>query len=208
MTRHDRSDSPKGNVRLLVILPVVLLALFILLVVAAFLFLPLIMSQMHRRPPSHPAVGQKLPALQLEPLTGDSQPVTLDDLAGKVVLINFWGTWCPPCREELPDIVALDKKYRDRADFRLLAVSCGSGGETDPDVLRSETAAILDFEQIDMPTYTDPQQVTRRALAQLGGFDGYPTTVVLDRDGVIRGLWAGPATAEELDAQISRLLTQ
>ncbi len=204
MTRHDQLDSPRGNVRLLVLLAV-LFVLAVLMPMAAFVLLPLVVD---RKPPSRAALGQKLPALQLEPLTGDSQPVTLDDLAGKVVLINFWGTWCPPCREELPDIVALDKKYRDRADFRLLAVSCGSGGETDPDVLRSETAAMLHLGRIDMPTYTDPQYVSRRALEQLGGFDGYPTTLILDRDGVIRGLWRGAASAEELDAQISQLLDQ
>ena len=73
-----------------------------------------------------PAIGRHLLHFRLEPLTGESQPASLDDLSGRVVLVNFWGTWCPPCRAEFPHIVELNAEFAGRDDFRLYAVSCGS----------------------------------------------------------------------------------
>ena len=73
----------------------------------------------------HPAVGRKLPQLELKPLTGDGRPVSLEDLKGRVTLIDFWGTWCPPCAEELPHIAALATRFSGQLDFQVLAVSCG-----------------------------------------------------------------------------------
>lgn len=191
-----------------VIVVALLAGVVTILAMAAFVFLPLVFESMQTRAQRHPAVARKLPALSLQPLTGDGQPVTLEDIEGEVVLINFWGTWCPPCVEELPDIAALEKKYRGRAGFRLLAVSCGPKLEEDLDELRIQTGALLDVRGIDMPTYADPEQVSRLAFGNVDGFDGYPTTLILDRDQVIRGVWVGTAPPEELEAMIVRLLEQ
>ena len=62
-------------------------------------------------------------------LTGDSGPVSLQNLKNKVVLLNFWGTWCRPCRAELPHIADLQKHFAGRAAFRLAAISYPPGGE-------------------------------------------------------------------------------
>src|SRR5688500_16773276 len=78
---------------------------------------------------THTSVGQKLPPLELIPLTGQASIVTTEQLGGKVVLINFWGTWCGPCQQELPHLLRLEAAYRDRQDFQLVSVSCGGGGE-------------------------------------------------------------------------------
>ncbi len=158
---------------------------------------------------SHPAVGQKLPSLMLMPLTGDSQPTALRNLSGQVVLVNFWGTWCPPCRTELPHIAAIEEKYRGRNGFQLLAVSCGPGGPENVPELRDDTAAMLKRMRIDMPTYTDPDEATRAAYDSVGGFDGYPTTFVLDGQGVIRGAWSGfrPGIEHEMEELIGYLLS-
>ena len=64
-----------------------------------------------------PAIGRKLPYLELQPLTGDSKWTSLRDLAGHVTVVNYWGTWCAPCRLEFPHIVELALKFGDRDDF-------------------------------------------------------------------------------------------
>lgn len=156
-----------------------------------------------------PAVGQKPARLDLEPLTGDVEAVTLDDVAGQVVMVNFWGTWCPPCVAELPEIAKIQRKYRQNRDFRLLAVSCGRGVREDMGQLRAATAALLDEQGIDMPTYADPEQTTRVAFYEAGGFEGfYPTTLMLDRSSTIRAVWVGIADADELEQRITKLLRE
>jgi thiol-disulfide isomerase/thioredoxin len=139
----------------------------------------------------HPAVGRRLPHLELKPLTGDAKAVTLADLDRKVTLIDYWGTWCPPCAEEFPHIATLAAKYRDRPDFSVLAVSCGGGSAERFDEIAVETEAFLKNLKIDMPTYKDPGGFSRRGVDMVAGFVGYPTTIVLDRQGVIRGMWVG-----------------
>jgi thiol-disulfide isomerase/thioredoxin len=195
---------PGGNgcfVLLLLALGLVI-AVGVLVGLAVKVFLPL--WQEGRAGKDHPAVGQRLATIELVPLTGDGQPVRAADLAGKVVVLNFWGTWCPPCIQELPHIAALEKHYRGRDDFRLLAVSCGRGLGEDRDALRRETANLLAQKGLDLPTYADPGQATRAAVNEAGGFGGYPTTLVLDRRGTIRGGFTGYAPGVEL--QLERLV--
>ncbi|NUQ66643.1 MAG: redoxin family protein, partial [Pirellulales bacterium] len=69
-----------------------LVLLLLLLVLVLYLYLPKIQSKLEQRS----GVGKRLPALELQPLAGAKEPVTLEELKGKVVLVNFWGTWCPP----------------------------------------------------------------------------------------------------------------
>lgn len=138
-----------------------------------------------------PAIGKSLSTLQLEPLTGGGNPISAADLAGKVTLINFWGTWCPPCRLEFPGLAAITARLKTEPDFLYLSVSCGGEGNEDPVELESSTAAFLEQQRVSHPTYWDPDERTRRALAQLGTMEGYPTTVLLDRQGVIRAVWSG-----------------
>jgi len=153
-------------------------------------------------------IGRRLPDLQLEPLTGDGHPARLNDLAGKVVLLDFWGTWCPPCRAEFPHIAALGDEYRERPDFQLLAVSCGADDNENPQSLRTATLEFLADRRLDITTYFDPGGVTRREVAKVAGFEGYPTTLVLDRQDVIRGMWVGyePGTERKIGELIAKLL--
>lgn len=155
---------------------------------------------------THPAVGRSLSLLELEPLTGDGQPIRLDDVRGKVVLINFWGTWCPPCRIEFPHMVNLQQQFHARDDFRLLSVSCGySIDSEEPDELRQQTLEFLRQQHADLPTYADPDGTTRIAMinsANLEGF-GYPATILLDAEGVIRAVWLGYDDGYEYDMETS-----
>lgn len=155
---------------------------------------------------SHPAVGQRLPALRLDALTGGGQGVQLDDLQGKVVLVNYWGTWCPPCKMELPSLVALAREMRDEPDFLFLSVSCGgNAANEDRDVLAESTAAFLQSTKTELPTYFDAGGESRKSLivaANLHEF-GYPATVLLDREGIIRALWIGYDVAYEREMELA-----
>ncbi|GAB6164381.1 hypothetical protein JCM19992_03810 [Thermostilla marina] len=157
-------------------------------------------------PENHAGVGEKLPEIDLQPLTGESGPVSTGDLEGKVVLLNFWGTWCPPCRQEAPHVDALYETFRENDGFRLLSVSCSGdpAGEPDVETLRQETTAFLQSQQLSFPTFADVNGKTRAAVAQTAGFDGYPTTILLDGQGIIRRVWVGysPGVEKQMEAAI------
>jgi thiol-disulfide isomerase/thioredoxin len=154
--------------------------------------------------------GKKLASLSLEPLTFAGDRLALDDLKGKVVVLNFWGPWCPPCRMELPHVAELADRYAGNERCRVLAVSCG-GGQPDPvsslPELKEETKDLLSKMGLELAVYADPEAYTRRAVNEAVGFKGYPTTLVLDPQGVIRRFWIGYADGEEQEvAQLVALL--
>jgi thiol-disulfide isomerase/thioredoxin len=161
---------------------------------------------------AHPAVGGRLISLHVEPLTGGGDDVYLEQLEGDVTVVNFWGTWCPPCRQEFPHIVALYEKYGDRADFRLLPISDPGGSQLDVVELRSETAAFLGAQHTTLPTYFDPQQslIGATQIAIGNNSFGFPTTLVLDRDTTIRGVWEGyaPGMERDIEALVEELLDE
>ncbi len=163
------------------------------------------------KPEKQSGVGQALPLLELRPLTGDPPPVSLADLQNHVTLLNFWGTWCPPCRNELPHIAELRQRFAGRAAFRLLAVSCPPGGQGD-DVqsLQEDTASLLKRFKLDLPTYYDPGDATQNALGRIIDWEGFPTTLLLDRRGVIRAVWVGyrPGVETEMERYVSTLLDE
>jgi thiol-disulfide isomerase/thioredoxin len=160
--------------------------------------------------PPHPAIGRTPAAIELEPLTGADEPVRLEDLSGKVVLVNFWATWCGPCWLEAPHIARLGEKFRGRPDFALLPVSCGETMPEDVGLLRRETGQFLAKLDLDMPTYVDTRWTTREAFSKLGGAPALPSTYVLDGQGTIRGVWLGfgPDVPEQMELLIDELLQQ
>ena len=156
------------------------------------------------------AIGSSLHHMHLEPLTGGGAPVGLVDLQGRVTVVNFWGTWCPPCLREFPHVVALQRRFRQHESFQLFAVSCGMGHDADPAELRDNTAAFLRQREVELPTYFDPDAVTRFAVHEvLGGTSfSYPTTLVFDQKGAIRGAWVGYNSGDEreVEALVEKLL--
>ncbi|MCX7426402.1 MAG: TlpA disulfide reductase family protein [Planctomycetia bacterium] len=181
--------------------------LLLALLVVAFLILFSMSGNRTKDAERGPAVGRKLPALDLLPLTGGGSAVTLDDLRGKVVLVNLWATWCPPCRMELPELAALAKDLSDEPDFRLLAVVCDEG---DAGSVRAETEATLRRLDVDLPTYADRDFATQTAFDRIARLESIPTTFLLDRDGVIRAVWNGYArgAVDEMQSIARQLLDE
>jgi thiol-disulfide isomerase/thioredoxin len=100
----------------------------------------------------------------------DGKRVSLGALRGKVVIVNFWATWCPPCREEIPDLIALQNKYRDR--LQIIGVSQDSGSLEE--VRRFAAAHGMNY-----PTIMSTPEIEQL----FPGIYALPTSFILDRDG-------------------------
>jgi thiol-disulfide isomerase/thioredoxin len=127
--------------------------------------------------------------------TAQKQDVSNTSLRGKVVLVDFWGTWCPPCRASVPALRNLNKKYIGKP-FQLLSVS----SDDDEDVWKT----FINAEHMDWSQYIDLQGEILHAFK----VDSFPTFVVLDKDGVIRFRQSGegPETEMELEDAINKYL--
>ncbi|MCA9267079.1 MAG: TlpA family protein disulfide reductase [Planctomycetales bacterium] len=162
-------------------------------------------------PQIHPAVGKPLATLDLTPLTSAAEPLQADDLEGRVTLLNFWGPWCGICRKELPHLVALGEKYADEPAVQLLFVSCDGSWlpHGAPAIVWSEDLAQLSTDTQEAlssfptppPTYADVHGHTREALAAMGGWEGYPTTLLIDQAGVVRNVWVGYQNGDEQEIE-------
>jgi len=123
-------------------------------------------------------VGQTAPDFELPALGGDS--VRLSDYRGKVVFLNIWATWCPPCREEMPSMESLYQRLKGR-EFEMLAVSIDREGER---MVRPFAAKYgLKFHVL-----LDPDNKTYR----LYGLTGVPESFIVDKNGVIINKIIGP----------------
>ncbi|MXW66012.1 MAG: TlpA family protein disulfide reductase [Gemmatimonadales bacterium] len=124
----------------------------------------------------------------------DGGEAGFDDLLGNVVVANLWGTWCLPCRDELPELVELARIYSDRPVVVLgLAVDSG-----DVDEIRD----FLEEFGVEYPNWMIGMD---DAVATFGAV-GFPTTVMVDPEGWIRKELLGPQTAASLTAEIEALL--
>jgi peroxiredoxin len=123
-------------------------------------------------PSSAVDVGQKAPAFQLRNLKG--KETALASLHGKVVLINFWATWCGPCRAEMPSMEAIYRHY-DRADFEILAISIDT-------VPEESVRSYVDEFGFRFPILLDQ----RLSVYELYQARVVPASFLIDREGVIR----------------------
>jgi len=123
-----------------------------------------------------PKIGERAPNFTL---TDSDKTVSLDQLRGKPVLLNFWATWCPPCIEEMPSLVQLQKAMGDKVT--ILAVSEDADDAAYKQFVRDHN--------IDLLTVRD----AKNAANALYGTFKFPETYVIDKDGVIRRKFIGAA---------------
>jgi len=148
-------------------------------------------------PQDHASVGRPVSALPLVSLKDPTAPAP--EFTGKITLLNFWGTWCPPCRRELPGIARIAARRADEPRFQLIAVSCGYGGPDDLEELRSTTQQFLSKQKIDLDAWGDPDGFTRMLVAETLGFDAFPTTYLIGPDGLVHAAWEGYRARDEAD---------
>jgi peroxiredoxin len=111
-------------------------------------------------------------------LTGP--PLRLRDFKGKVVFLNFWATWCPPCKEEMPSMERLYRRYKDKG-FAILALSIDSGGS-------APVGAFVKKLGLTFPIGLDPNTT----VANQYTVRGLPATFLIDRKGTIAAVAIGP----------------
>jgi len=134
-------------------------------------------------------LGFLAPDLTLADLNG--QMVILSRLFGKPILLNFWASWCPPCRKEMPDLQAFHKQYQDQV------IVLGINWAEDPETMRAF------LERYDI-TYTNLLDRQGKAFVAYR-LTGLPTTFFLDERGVIRGVWLGPLKTEEIAEDFAKI---
>lgn len=123
------------------------------------------------------------------------ETLTLSDLRGQVVIINFWASWCPPCREEAQYLEQTWRKYKDQG-----VIFIGV------DYLDTESEAKAYIEEFDITYFNGPDLGTR--IAQAYNIQGVPETFYVTKNGELSGLKIGPLQPPELDQIINELQTE
>ena len=149
-----------------------------------------------------PLIGKAAPQFSLEDLSG--KKVSLADYKGKALLINFWATWCGPCKVETPWLVDLRNQYAAQG-FEVLGVSTDDIDRSDVKMFGTEKKEISDFVQrMHMPY---PVLIEGDSLSKpYGGLDAMPTSFFVDRRGKIVAATMGISSKEDIEANIRKAL--
>jgi thiol-disulfide isomerase/thioredoxin len=133
----------------------------------------------------------KAPQLELKDLNG--RTVRLSDYQGKVVLINFWATWCPPCRAEMPDLVRLQREHGE--DLQIIGI-------TYPPESKTRVRRFARNLKVNYPIVLGTREIKDRFSSE----ETLPLTVVINRDGKVSLIISGILLREEFEEKIKPLL--
>lgn len=124
--------------------------------------------------------SHRAPPVQITPI-GDAPKCTQEDLAGKIVLLNFWGTWCGPCQIEMPRLDRLYMNCKDDPNIRIISISYPMGEAVSDEALTTLTQKYAKDQGFTMPFYIDSSLKT----ARLYNLAEFPTNVIIDANGMI-----------------------
>ena len=171
----------------------------VLLLIAAFLVLQRF-GYFLRTPAIAPGEVETREAFPLDFTLADlqGQVIRLSDLRGQVVLLNFWATWCPPCRAEMPSMQALYQKYREQG-LAILAISSDVEG-------KDRVAPFIEKRGFSFPVLVDPRNVVGTRV-RVGGI---PTSYLLDKQGRVVGRDVGARNwnSAKMRRRIDQLLAE
>jgi peroxiredoxin len=134
----------------------------------------------------------KAPQFELKDVSGRN--VRLSDYKGKVVLINFWATWCPPCRAEMPDLIRLQREHAKQG-LQIIGI-------TYPPQTRARVRRFARSLKVNYPILLGNRQIKARFSSD----ETLPLTVVINRDGTVSEIISGILLREEFDQKIKPLL--
>jgi peroxiredoxin len=133
------------------------------------------------------SIGNKAPDFELQELMGDN--IKLSDHYGNAVILNFWASWCPPCREEMPEF----QKIHDRENIVVLGVNLQED--------RENIQSFKDKLGLTFPLLLDPHAKVKNTFNVFT----QPVTYFIDKNGVIIDKKFGPLTSEEIEEKISKI---
>ncbi len=136
---------------------------------------------------------------ELKDISEEQQALT--DYRDKVVIVDIWGTWCPPCIAEIPHFIELQDKYGDRG-LQILGINY-----EDADSWEEQQQIIANFVEkkgINYPCMPGTEEVQN----QIPGFSGFPTTLFIDKTGNVREVIVGVNSFDELEAKVKKLLAE
>jgi thiol-disulfide isomerase/thioredoxin len=168
---------------------------FFKLLIILFLCLGWIGSLPHCGKGKKEAIQVSAPDFTLKTL--DDQEITLSALKGKVVLLDFWATWCGPCRESIPHLIQLGKKFQE-TEFKVIGMSMDRG---DADAVRRFVKSM----DIPYSIIITPDEVARHY-----GVRGLPTAILIDKSGKVHEKIMGfnQTVAKQLEAKVADLLSE
>ena len=149
-----------------------------------------------------PLNGKQAPNFTLEDLHG--KKVSLSDYKGKPIVVDFWATWCGPCKVEIPWFEQLHKQYAGQG-LEILGISADDLDKDDPAKLFTEKRDIADFAKkmgMNYPVLIDADAIAR----PYGGLDALPTTFFIDRTGKVVASTVGLAPKDEIEANIRKAM--
>lgn len=165
-----------------------LAAAFLVMTGVLVILIALTLSALARRLPGElPQVDRPLPEFNLPDLNG--RAVRLSDYAGQPVLINFWASWCPPCRAEMPDLEALYTEHQAEG-LVILAVNSGES--------QSIAAAYAEEYGLSFPVLLDENA----ALSDQWMINNLPATILVGRDGLVKVIHVGLLRSEQIESAI------
>ncbi len=135
--------------------------------------------------------NQKAPAFSLRSINGKN--VSLSDFKGKIVIVDFWATWCPPCRKSIPDLIELQKKYKNKIAVIGISVDMDTKAEVAPFVKHSGINYTI--------LYATPE-----VIQAYGNINAIPTSFIIDKHGDIAAQYVGLTDKEIYIKEIKKLL--
>ena len=126
------------------------------------------------------------------------EPIRKSDFAGKLLIVDIWGTWCPPCRDEIPHFIALYQRYRPDG-LEIVGLNQENGSP------EAQAQKVREFQKKLGINYRCAI-ITEKVRSQVPKFDGFPTTLFFDRKGNLRLHLVGYHEARDLQAAVENLL--